>query len=1177
MNESLHNENSVREYLLGRVSDEAALGDIEELLFTDEDFCSLAEITEDSLINDYVFGRLDEQDRSDFDKTLGNLRDRRERVAVAMLLKEKAAEKMPVEEKVSILDAIKAFLRQPAFVGGFAILLIVVAAGLYFFLIPKSNELADLKAIYTKERPTESRISGFEYAPVVTTRGVAEEREATRLRRIELTLIEASERTPTAATFHSLGVFYLTQQKFALAVEALERSLKLDPKNVQTLNDLGSTFFERARTEADGPRFKTLSTALENFSKAAEADPKFLPVLFNKALCLHELRLNDQAREAWQQYLSLDPSSGWATEARKNLGRLEEEAGKTKTKEDAVAEVIAAYKAEDQAAAWKVASGTREMITGVWLPDQLTRRILEAKIRGDDAAKNDAIGALRFIGELERSRNADFFVAEMADFYAATANAERLATAKDSVAAGFSYINNRAPKKAIVSFTEGRDAFAAAGDRWNSLIADLWLAHALSDHSKVAESDIILGRLSETAERNNFEWLSLATEDWVSNNQRLRGEIGRSIARDVENLAFAERISDAAMRTKLSLALADSYEGLGEIERASGFVGRLNAIGPLYIQSGLRSWQRNFYSAKMAAKLDLINAADHFAQEALLEIRNSPFNKSQAVDDTLRLLIDLNRQHANFAAALDYASQSLQLAGETEDIVLRRKLLRYALFQVGDLKREMGDHHAALNDYDEAIRLRSDDVEVQIDAYEVEKGKLLSLFALGRSADASKQLVRTLELSESFRSKILDENSRLAFFNAEQSVYEASISNALATNDTLVALDLTETSRARSLLDFVQGKASLEQLENEFRTVSRPAKVAEIQTSIAPNIQILEYLILPDKLVIWCVDRDKIKIVTTETKSAEIEDLAGKFLDASVTNRAGPDSTQAISNFLFKKLIEPILLHLDPKKQLVIVPDKMLNKLPFVALRSPTTGRYLIEDYALTYAPSINVFVRMSEIAADRSSSANMMVAVGNPRFDREKNPELQDLPAAAEEARKIAELYPSSKLIVGEQATKSEILAELNNSQIFHFAGHYVANAASLANSRLVLADAGDEPDLRLSELAKQRLKNTRFVVLSACETNAEKVFAGEGATGIAQKFLAIGAPLVVAGNWKVDSDSTRDLMVAFHSNRQKLGLNIVEALRQAQLSMMRSADGSVRPDYYWAAFSAVGGATAY
>ncbi len=47
MAESLQNENTIREYLLGRVSDETTLEGIEELLFTDEEFCSEVALAED--------------------------------------------------------------------------------------------------------------------------------------------------------------------------------------------------------------------------------------------------------------------------------------------------------------------------------------------------------------------------------------------------------------------------------------------------------------------------------------------------------------------------------------------------------------------------------------------------------------------------------------------------------------------------------------------------------------------------------------------------------------------------------------------------------------------------------------------------------------------------------------------------------------------------------------------------------------------------------------------------------------------------------------------------------------------------------------------------------------------------------------------------------------------------
>jgi len=1177
MDRSLITENDIRDYLLGRVSDEERLAAFEELLFSDEEFCAMAEAAEDTLIDEHISGRLNDADREDFLNSLTNNRRRREKTAISSMLKAKATAKMAVPERVSVFDSIKAAFQRPAFAAGFALLLVAIIAVSYFVLRPKNGELADLKSIYNKQRPTESRISEFDYAPLVTTRGAAEEREATRLRRIELTLIEATERTPDGRSFHALGIFYLTQQKFPLAIDAFNRSLKLDQNNARTLNDLGSAYFESARADSSENRFKTLAMALENFSKAVSIDAKFAAALFNRSLCLQELRLTNEARESWQQYLKLDATSGWADEARKNLEKLEQTSGSAKTKEEALADAIDAYKNKDEAAAWQIASQTREMITGVWIPGQLTRKFLEAKIRGDDAAANDAIGALRYIGELERSKNADFFVSEMADFYARTTKPDKLLAASDDLFGGFMQINTRDIGKAKESFTTSRNAFLNAGDKWNAMIADLWLAHGLSDHSGITEGDEILKRLIAVCEKGKYKWLSLAASDWIANNQLLRNEIGRSTAQNVRNLQLADQLSDTAMRTKVLLVLAYNYGEVGEVNRSIELIGRMKTIENSYLHNDVRSWQQNFFPASIVGKLGLVHAADHFAQEALFDARNSSLKGSQAVDDTLRLLIELNRRNGDLTAALAYAAESQKLANETIDPVFRAKLSRYALEQTADLRRETGDHELAIAAYDEASKLRSADSEVEIDAYQIEKGKLLSLIALGRQNEADQQFARTLEMSESFRSKILDETSRLAFYETEQEVYEAAVTNALAKSDPRAAFDLTEISRARNLLDFVEGERSLAQLQNEFPTVAQPSRLSEIQSSIPANVQIVEYLLLRDRLVVWYVTNEKFEFVETAVEGSDVDAKVGQFLDTAINEKDRPENLTPISTSLYTTLIEPVLPHLDKNKQLVIIPDRSLNKLPFAALLSPSTNHYLIEELALSYSPSTNILVRLSELAAKRSDKLDKIAVVGNPKFDRMANPGIEDLPAAGDEAVRVAGLYSSNDLLVGDKAVKKEVLAKLTSSPIFHFAGHYVANTLSQPNSRLILAPSSEDGDLRLAELAKTRLNMTKFVVLSACDTNAERVFSGEGATGIAQKFLAIGSPLVVAGNWKVDSDLTRDLMIAFHQNRTKLGLNVADALRQAQLGLMHSADGNVRPPYFWAAFSAVGGATSY
>src|SRR5215213_7299585 len=111
MGESFKSEKTVREYLLGRVSDETTLEGLEELLFTDEEFCSQVALAEDGIINDYVFGHLDEADAASFQATLAGNHERRLKLRLTQALREKALARQvkAADEKPSFFATLKAF------------------------------------------------------------------------------------------------------------------------------------------------------------------------------------------------------------------------------------------------------------------------------------------------------------------------------------------------------------------------------------------------------------------------------------------------------------------------------------------------------------------------------------------------------------------------------------------------------------------------------------------------------------------------------------------------------------------------------------------------------------------------------------------------------------------------------------------------------------------------------------------------------------------------------------------------------------------------------------------------------------------------------------------------------------------------------------------------------------
>ena len=77
----------------------------------------------------------------------------------------------------------------------------------------------------------------------------------------------------------------------------------------------------------------------------------------------------------------------------------------------------------------------------------------------------------------------------------------------------------------------------------------------------------------------------------------------------------------------------------------------------------------------------------------------------------------------------------------------------------------------------------------------------------------------------------------------------------------------------------------------------------------------------------------------------------------------------------------------------------------------------------------------------------------------------------------------------------------------------------------------------------------------------------------GVSRPFIAKGIPLVVASLWEVDSPATTELMTRFHEYRKLKSLPTVEALRQAQLSLLHDSGADYRQPYHWAAFAGIGG----
>src|SRR5262249_54214323 len=188
----------------------------------------------------------------------------------------------------------------------------------------------------------------------------------------------------------------------------------------------------------------------------------------------------------------------------------------------------------------------------------------------------------------------------------------------------------------------------------------------------------------------------------------------------------------------------------------------------------------------------------------------------------------------------------------------------------------------------------------------------------------------------------------------------------------------------------------------------------------------------------------------------------------------------------------------------------------------------------------------------------------------------LTPLPEADEEVHALGRLYGAmrSKVYVGAEAREDRVKAEAGRADILHFATHGTLNNASPMYSHLALA-RGDENEDGLLEawyLMQMELK-ADLAVLSACETARGRYGAGEGVIGLTWALFVAGVPSTVVSQWKVESASTRELMLGFHQHLRAPSHKPVtkaEALREAALKLMKNPATS--HPFYWAGFVLVG-----
>lgn len=372
-----------------------------------------------------------------------------------------------------------------------------------------------------------------------------------------------------------------------------------------------------------------------------------------------------------------------------------------------------------------------------------------------------------------------------------------------------------------------------------------------------------------------------------------------------------------------------------------------------------------------------------------------------------------------------------------------------------------------------------------------------------------------------------------------------------------------------------------------------PVITAEEITALLPDSDgaLLEYVVDEEATYLFAVTKSAGKAgadVRVYKLPVKREELA-KQTEAFRLQLAGRDlGFRASASRLYELLLKPAEAQLRGKTNLRIVPDNTLWDLPFQALVNGS-NRFLLEDAAVAYAPSLTVLREMTRRRKGQNAedAPATLLALGNPMLGKAaggaasalRDGKLDSLPDAEQEVKALGRLYGAarSKVYTGSEAREDRFKSEAGKARILHFAAHGLVNNASPMYSHLALAGggAGEDGLLEAWELTRLELK-ADLAVLSACETARGRTAAGEGMIGLSWAMFIAGVPSIVVSQWKVESAGTRELMVSFHralisppaAGKSKTTKS--EALRQSALKLMKNPE--TNHPFYWAGFVLIG-----
>ncbi|HET8775898.1 MAG TPA: CHAT domain-containing protein, partial [Thermoanaerobaculia bacterium] len=817
------------------------------------------------------------------------------------------------------------------------------------------------------------------------------------------------------------AVIHLLHGDLERAIAGFELASRAQPTAQEALTNLSTAYLARFEQRDDCLDLLRAIRAAERGLALRPSDPA---LLFNRATALSRLGTRLLAERAWQEFERVETDGGWRGEAEARLRELQQPSADAEW-ESALSRIESP---DVQVAEVEAITSRLPVHARVFAEEKLLPRWAASTAAGDAVTAERTLRLAGSIGDaLRRLRGEELLfdaVVSIRRTMEAESGAARRATLVRGLqrfGAGTVHFHASNITSARAPLTSAAADLAAAGNPLRDW-ARFYLALS-AYYQDAPRGTALLDDLLGDIPAHRYPALTGRIEWIAGTSAMVQGHVQSSVRRYERSAAALDRAGGGVASAFSNVLLAEALTLLGEHSLA--WERRLIAFRRVPLSEGPRRTIAMWTEAKEAlVHQGNLALAGPFVEEAVANADqwDKPLGRVVAYLDRAAYRMEIGVRDGALAD-LRQAQAAIALM---EPSAFRDQELYMVLITEGLLSR--------VSDPARAAKLLREGLERQgatgkrFDAITYTTALADAEIASGDLAAGAASLERALEIFEDIRATVEDPVSRMLAFRQAQPAFDRLIELRTGTlpADREEAFRLAERSRARVLLELRGGGR-----RTEF------ARLADVEKSLPSDVTLVSYVVLRDRVLAWVVEDGSARQQVLPTSGRDLEAAIEQFR-LELRRAGGVDAIRATAAPLYDQLIRPLGLRPGGGRSLIIIPDRILARLPFAALFNRTAERYLIEERAVAIAASATLLLEGSgHPSVPAETDSTVLIGVSRPGEWRGRN--LPALPHAEREVERIAALYPDAMLLQGSMATRGNFLQQSLLSKVIHFAGHAV------------------------------------------------------------------------------------------------------------------------------------------